>query len=193
MGSISMNTDGTIALGYNITSTTIYPGIRMTARTTCDPLNQMTAPEATGQVGTAANKTLDYGDYNGMVTDPVDGSFWFTAQYNVSNKWSTRVIHFTVDGCDDGRQTIARSSPYITLAPNPADSYVQIKYATGDATSTWIELYDMQGAVILQREISPEYLSGSLSIDVTAFPVGMYQCVLHAGELVSTLPMLVQH
>lgn len=193
MGSISINEDGTIALGYNITSTTVYPGIRMTARTSCDPLDQMTAPEVVGQAGTASNKTLDYGDYNGLVTDPVDGTFWFTAQYNVSNKWSTRVVHFSVDGCDGGRETASAVYSIAAVAPNPANTEIQINYMTGDVQDAAISIYNMQGELLFSQQVAPSSTMTTKRIDVNGYPAGMYQCVLHSGEKFSTMQFMVQH
>jgi hypothetical protein len=99
MSSISINQGGQIALGYNISSSTVFPGIRITGRDSCDALNTMAVPETVLQAGTSKNGSNRYGDYNGMVADPVDGSFWFTANYNVTNDWSTKVVHFTFDPC----------------------------------------------------------------------------------------------
>ncbi len=97
ISSVTINQQGTIALGYNITGKNLYPGIRVTGRLQTDKLNKMTAPEKIIKDGLAANYTLDYGDYNGIVTDPVDDSFWFAAQWNKTTKWSTNIVHFTID------------------------------------------------------------------------------------------------
>ncbi len=98
LSGISINDKGSIALGYNISSADVYPDIALTARKNDDPSGIMSALETTMQFGgggqTSSNR---YGDYNGMVCDPVDGSFWFTANYTpFSKSWVTSVIHFEV-------------------------------------------------------------------------------------------------
>ncbi len=47
MGSIAINAAGHIALGYSISSTTMFPAIAYTGRYATDPLGQMTIPEET--------------------------------------------------------------------------------------------------------------------------------------------------
>ncbi len=71
MGSIAMDQMGDIALGYSVSSATMYPAIRYTARLQSDPLNTMEAEssiiEGTGsEVG--SNR---WGDYSEMTVDPV--------------------------------------------------------------------------------------------------------------------------
>ena len=100
MSSISVNSKGTIALGYNISGKSAYPGARVTGRAWCDSINMMTADETEVLHGTHKNGSFRYGDYNSMVTDPVDDSFWFTAMYDTSNSWITGVSHFQIsDDC----------------------------------------------------------------------------------------------
>jgi PKD repeat protein len=103
MSSITINENGTIALGYNISSHTLYPGIRITGRNICDTINRMTVPEEIIKTGAYSNGSSRYGDYNSMVTDPSDGSFWFSANYNPTsdNNWATNIVHFTITPCSN--------------------------------------------------------------------------------------------
>ena len=92
-----MNDAGDIALFYNVTSSTTYPGIRYTGRTANDPLGQMTLAETTVVSGSASNASNRYGDYNSLDVDPADGvSFWGTANYNPSSQWGTRIASFMI-------------------------------------------------------------------------------------------------
>ncbi|MDG2425438.1 MAG: fibronectin type III domain-containing protein, partial [Flavobacteriales bacterium] len=105
MGSIAMDDDGNIALGFNISSTTIYPSIRYTGRAAGSPLGQMTWGETTIQAGTGVHTSNRYGDYNQLVWDPASSSFWMTAMYN-TNAWKTRVAQISgtalaISGCMD--------------------------------------------------------------------------------------------
>ena len=97
MSGIAMNDAGDIALFYNVTSSTTYPGIRYTGRTANDPLGQMTLAETTVVSGSASNASNRYGDYNSLDVDPADGvSFWGTANYNPSSQWGTRIASFMI-------------------------------------------------------------------------------------------------
>jgi hypothetical protein len=100
MGSIAMDASGNIALGYNVSSSTVYPGLRYAGRLNGDPLGTLTRGEYTLASGSAANASNRYGDYSAMTVDPVDGcTFWFTGEYNPAAAWSTRIGAFTFDSC----------------------------------------------------------------------------------------------
>jgi Secretion system C-terminal sorting domain/Viral BACON domain len=101
MGSVAMNTNGDIALGYSVSnSTSVYPSIRYTGRRANDPLGQMTVAEQTIMDGTGnqTGSACRWGDYSGMSVDPADDqTFWFTTEYiqnsGIAN-WQTRIASF---------------------------------------------------------------------------------------------------
>jgi Secretion system C-terminal sorting domain len=104
MGSVAMNANGDIALGYSLSnSTTIYPSIRYTGRRATDSLGQMTMAEQTiidgtgNQTGTACR----WGDYSGMSVDASDDqTFWFTTEYIQTSGnaiWKTRIASFKIN------------------------------------------------------------------------------------------------
>ncbi|MBK9274984.1 MAG: proprotein convertase P-domain-containing protein [Flavobacteriales bacterium] len=95
MGCISINAAGDIGLAYNVSSGSVFPGIRYTGRSASDPLGQMTFAETTIVAGAAANSSNRYGDYNSLDVDPVTGGFWGTAQYNAASAWTTRIFNFS--------------------------------------------------------------------------------------------------
>jgi len=102
MGTIAMDEQGNIALGYNISSLNMFPSIKYTGRFADSPLGQMTWPETTIVLGTGVHNSNRYGDYNQMVWDPSSNSFWMTAMYNDA-VWKTRIASFNVPpgGCTD--------------------------------------------------------------------------------------------
>ena len=107
MGSIAMDKLGDIALGYSVSSSTVYPGIRYTGRVPSDPLGTMEAEtdllDGGGSQGTAGHKLARWGDYSTMSVDPVDDcTFWYTTEYLKSSgtfNWSTRVASFRFPSC----------------------------------------------------------------------------------------------
>lgn len=100
MGAISMDGTGNIAMGYNISSSTVYPGLRYVGRLVSDPLGTMPQSETTMVSGSSANGSNRYGDYSAMSVDPVDDcTFWFTGEYNPASQWSTWIAAFTFDAC----------------------------------------------------------------------------------------------
>ncbi|TSA30182.1 MAG: T9SS C-terminal target domain-containing protein [Bacteroidetes bacterium] len=104
MGSIAMDSLGNIALGYSISSSTMYPSIRYTGRMSCDPLGLMTIEERGIINGGGSQTTYDgrWGDYSAMAADPVDiGKFWYTQEYYTvtsSASWRTRIASFSFAG-----------------------------------------------------------------------------------------------
>jgi hypothetical protein len=94
MSSAAMDGSGNIAVGYNVSSTSVFPGQRYTGRTAVDPPGTM-APEQVIIDGTASNNSSRYGDYSSLNVDPVDEcTFWWTGEWNAAGTWSTRVATF---------------------------------------------------------------------------------------------------
>ncbi|MBK7212166.1 MAG: choice-of-anchor J domain-containing protein [Bacteroidales bacterium] len=86
MGSIMLNGSGKIGLGYSISSSTVYPGIRFTGQTSA-AYNAgngiMDLPEDIIHTGAYSQTGVErWGDYSQMSVDPSDDqTFWFTTQY----------------------------------------------------------------------------------------------------------------
>ncbi len=101
MGSIAMNGNGDIAIGYNVSSMVVSPSIRYSGRVASDPLGTLIRGEHTARNGIGAS-TIDerWGDYSSMVVDPVDDTtFWFTGGVADAGVWDTQI--FSVSFGDD--------------------------------------------------------------------------------------------
>ncbi len=120
MPSIAMNANGDIALGYSISSSDMYPGIRVTGRLAGDPLGVMTIDETVIFDGPAAQDGVDrWGDYAMMTVDPVDNtSFWFTTEYSEGSwYWATRIAKFDLGSTSSGGDDNTCVAPTITQQP----------------------------------------------------------------------------
>jgi len=109
MGSIAMDADGNIALGYSVSSATVLPAIRYTGRLSGDPLNTMQAETTIVDGGGSQTTGLDrWGDYSAMTIDPVDDcTFWYTNEYLKTDgtfNWSTRIGSLKFAGCNATKQ-----------------------------------------------------------------------------------------
>jgi len=104
MPSITINSNGDIALGYTKSSGEMYPSMYLTGRRLEDDPGVMTYQELELYKGLNYNNaySADYGqhrwgDYASMMVDPADDStFWFTSMYtkattNTGN-WATRIF-----------------------------------------------------------------------------------------------------
>ena len=99
MGSIAMNARNEIALGYSISSTTEYPGIRYTGQSReayALASGEMDIAEGIIWTGTNAQSGANrWGDYSLLSVDPEDDhSFWYTNQY-ASGGQKTRIAGFS--------------------------------------------------------------------------------------------------
>lgn len=85
-GSMAMNSQGDIGMGYSTVSTSEMVALYYTGRLGSDPLNVMTVNEELIAQSTANNNNLRYADYTHLTLDPVDETFWHVAEYFNSNR-----------------------------------------------------------------------------------------------------------
>jgi Carboxypeptidase regulatory-like domain len=109
MGSIAMDKDHNIALGYSKSSLIVIPSIFITGRLSTDPINTL-GSEIEVQAGTGVQKVTNgtnpgnrWGDYSAMDVDPVDQcTFYYTNEYLKTDgafNWSTRIASFRFPSC----------------------------------------------------------------------------------------------
>jgi hypothetical protein len=105
MGSLAVDKNGDMALGYSASSLTTFPDIRYAGRLAGDPLNQLPQGEASllGGVGRGVQVGPDrWGDYSAMSIDPNGCDFWYVGEYysNASTSiWHTRIGSFRFPSC----------------------------------------------------------------------------------------------
>jgi hypothetical protein len=104
MGSIAMDKVGDIAVGYSVSSTSLFPSIRYTGRVPGDALGTLEA-ETTLQAGNGSQlaNLNRWGDYSAISVDPVDDcTFFYTTEYLKASgtfNWSTKIGSFKFPGC----------------------------------------------------------------------------------------------
>jgi len=106
MGSISMNANGDIALGYSRSSSSMFPSIYFTGQTAdMSGTGVMNVEETLIHAGGGSQEGASrWGDYSMMAVDPVDDMFWFTTEYYANTgsfDFTTRIASFTL-GEDGG-------------------------------------------------------------------------------------------
>ena len=115
MGSIALNSYNQIGLGYSISSSTLFPGIRYCGQSStayAAGAGVMDIAEDIIQTGAASQTGLNrWGDYTMLAVDPSDNqTFWYTNQYfqSTSPVHPTRIASFRFDpycaasgGCDE--------------------------------------------------------------------------------------------
>ncbi len=136
MGSMSMDGDGNIALGYSVSSSTTYPSVRYTGRLDGDTLGTMTQGENTLVNGSGSQLGVNrWGDYSSMMIDPVDDcTFWYTQEYvktTGSFNWATRIGAFKFTSCGTAWGSLEGT---VDDGSNPVEG--AIVAITGGATAT---------------------------------------------------------
>ena len=114
MGSLAVDTNGNMALGYSRASSTAYPAIYYAGRLASDPAGTLGQSESLLHQGlgyqccTFSNGSTNsrWGDYSAMTIDPDGCTFWYTTEYydsksttNAGNNWQTRIGSFRFAGC----------------------------------------------------------------------------------------------
>jgi len=145
MGSIMLNANNKIALGYSISSSTVYPSIRYTGQSAgaySAGNGVMDIPEDTIQTGAHSQTSYNrWGDYSLMCVDPADNeTFWFTSEY-IGNGGSrkTKIASFKF-GASPTVITLPATSINLTSATingsvNPNGLATTYYFEWGDSTS----------------------------------------------------------
>ncbi|MEA2576070.1 MAG: large repetitive protein [Chloroflexia bacterium] len=131
MGSAAMDGAGNIALGYSVSSSSVFPSIRYTGRLSTDPLGDLTQGEATLKQGSGSQtETIAgrWGDYSSLNVDTDDCTFWYTQEYYAQTglrNWRTRIGSFKMPNCVAGSTPTAVPSstgtpPTATRTPSPS-------------------------------------------------------------------------
>ena len=105
MGSAAMDKTGGIAVGYNISSSTIKPSIRYAYRGPLDPLGTLgNETSVIAGPGVQTPSLARWGDYSTISVDPVDGcQMVFTGEYIPANgnfNWTTYIHSFKLSTCN---------------------------------------------------------------------------------------------
>jgi hypothetical protein len=136
MGSIAMDQSGDIALGYSLSSSSVYPSVVVTGRTPSDPAGTMES-ETVLQAGAGSQTGYTrWGDYSSMRIDPTDDcTFWYTNQFlpvTSSYNWYTYIGSFKFSTCAGGAST---SPGNFSLALTGVTSPITLVTGTSESSS----------------------------------------------------------
>lgn len=110
MGSIAADKDGNIAVGYSVSSGTMYPAIRYAGQRYGEFLGQLPQTETSLIEGTGSQTSINrWGDYSAMTVDPNDDcTFWYTQEYYAASgsNWQTRIGSFKFPACGVQKGTL---------------------------------------------------------------------------------------
>jgi hypothetical protein len=140
MGSAAMNRSGDIALGYSVSSPSLFPQIHFTGRLAADLPGMMTQGEGVLIDGTGAQTggLARWGDYSSLTIDPVDDcTFWYTNEFlkaSGSFNWSTRIGWFKLSNCGAADFSLGVSPSSFTVTAGSPASYTAAVTPSGGFT-----------------------------------------------------------
>jgi hypothetical protein len=115
MGSIAMDQSGDMAVGYSVSSKTVFPSVYFTGRVSSDTPGSMEGEQliVTGN-GSQTGNLSRWGDYSAMTIDPTDDcTFWYTQEYIQSDgsfNWNTRIATINFPSCGGQSGAVASLS-----------------------------------------------------------------------------------
>src|SRR5579871_957349 len=123
MGSIAMDQSQDIAMGYSVSSSSLFPSISYTGRVATDTLGTMESEASiVSGTGSQSDTSNRWGDYFSMAIDGADDcTFWFTAEYytvTATFDWSTRLASLKFPNCGPQQPdfTISASPTSVSVA-----------------------------------------------------------------------------
>jgi hypothetical protein len=151
MGSLAVDGQGNMALGYSTSSATAFPGIAYAGRLVGDALNSLPQTETQLVAGLGSQNLCGttacerWGDYSSMSIDPADDcTFWYTSEYYATaahatnGHWDTRIGAFKFPGC----VSIGLATKLVfTVEPSAS-------YASGATITVKVSIEDAGGNVV---------------------------------------------
>lgn len=122
LGSAAMDQVGNIAIGYSLSSGTVFPSIAYTGRLATDPLGTLTQGETILVAGTGSQTGTGsrWGDYANISVDPTDDcTLWFTTEYLATTgaaPWLTRIGSFKFPNCPAVVPPTPTPTPTLTVS-----------------------------------------------------------------------------
>jgi hypothetical protein len=142
MGSAAMDKAGNMAMGYSVSSSSLFPQIHFTGRLAGDAAGAMTQGENVIIDGTGSQTggLARWGDYSSMSVDPLDDcTFWYTNEYLKSSgsfNWSTRVGSFKFASCGTPDYAVTASPASQSVVEGAGTSYTATVTPSGGFTGT---------------------------------------------------------
>jgi hypothetical protein len=174
MGSIAMDRNGNIGMGYTLGSSTIFPSVYFTGRVPGDPLGTMeTEQQIVSGSGSQTNPTR-WGDYSAMTIDPADDcTFWYTQEYSKTTgsfSWNTRIANFKFSGCSAGPNfTLSAAPSSLTIARGGSDtSTITVNPLNGFSGSVTLSASGLPSGVTAGFSPNPTTSTSTLTLTVGA-------------------------
>lgn len=195
MGSVAMDQSGNMALGYSVSSSSMYPSIAITGRYPTDPLGTLQGENIIWNgSGSQLPNLSRWGDYSSLTVDPTDDcTFWYTNEYLKTSgtfNWNTRIANFKFAGCGSSNAdySVASSPTSQTAAQgNVAPYTVTVTPANGFTGNVQLSVTGLPANSTGTFTTNPVDITGTTPVTstlnvntTTATPTGTYTLTITA-------------
>ena len=164
MGSMSMDLQGNIGMGYSSVSTSESVSLRYTGRYAADPLGEMTLEEGLITQSSNNSDSFRYSDYAHLSVDPTnEKQFWFVGEYFSPNRSNmVGVFQIAADAAYDSGVVSIDSPVTGTLTDSETVTVSIFNYGENDISNFDVSFQLNSGTVVT------ETYTGTISTGETA-------------------------
>lgn len=171
MGSVAMNGNGDIGVGYSVSSSSTFPSIRFTGQTAANSgSGLLDVAETTIKAGALAQTGVNrWGDYSMMSVDPTDDkTFWYTSEYSGGGWiWQTQIASFSFAPTSVSKPVADFTATPLTVTTGQQVSFTDL--STNNPTSwSWIFTGATPSISSLQNPVVTYATAGNYTVSLTA-------------------------
>ena len=181
MASAAMDGAGDLAIGFSVSSGTLFPSVRYAGRLAGDPPGTLPEGETTliAGSGSQTDSSGRWGDYSSLGVDPTDQcTFWYTQEYYATTSpigWRTRIGAFRFPTCTSDLPTVTIDATVATAPENGTAPGIFTVRRTGDTAAALVVAYSVRGTATpgvdyaaIPTTVTIPAGSATATIDVTA-------------------------
>lgn len=181
LGSIAMDYNGHIGMGYSVSGPTEYPGLAATGRFAGDDLGEFTFTETWAKKGdTYQSQANRFGDYSHMSLSPNGQEFWYTGEYigdggpiGSQGVRKTRIFSFNLQNQLSVENEVVTNDPTMVLIQNDESIIVKGNYLP-NSNDMYIDLFDISGKLIERQRKGANNGELITTFDKTSLSNGVY-------------------
>ncbi len=192
LGSIAMDLNGMIGMGYSIAGPDRFASVAYTGRFPFDPPGIMTLQEYVAVNGTGFQTGGNrFGDYSHMSLDPDGKTFWYTGEYLGNNgSRKTRIFSFDIFST---LNTPQNSINQLEMVAYQNQNILNIEMGDVQFTNELhVELIEMSGKTVRvsNEKITDEKLA--VSWEISSLPKGTYIVAVSGDSFQRTQKIVLQ-
>lgn len=191
LGSIGMDINGNIGMGYSLSGPDHYPSLCFTGRYKNDPLGEMTVQETMTIAGVNAQQNGNrFGDYAHLALDPDGTTFWYTGEFISSGaSRRTRIFAFNLTDIMNTPENLADQYEIVV-----SQSQGAMTIAMEDVNETELELNIYAASGKLMKYTNAELVNGrlELTLDTSTWSTGMYIVAVNSKNFRKTTKVMVE-